>query len=245
VARLWPCSPCRYHVSITVGTVLHKTYTPLHLWSWAAYLMSAPTRGRRAMANPERAHLLEEVEVDERFVGGVEAGLRGGRTRGEKALVPVGVEVRCAGSGRVRMAVINDASGSTLTGSVHDNVAVGATVHTDAGKGYRGLGRLGYDHRPHTQRAASPAGDDLDEILPRVHSAISNLKSWLQGTSPRRLQRTLAGLPRRVHLPPQPPRYPEGRLPDASRPAEPAAADCLPQNRRYRPKRQRTAELTG
>ncbi|MGH8861853.1 MAG: transposase, partial [Jatrophihabitantaceae bacterium] len=37
--RLWQCSACRYQASVTAGTVLHKTHTPLHLWFWAAYLM--------------------------------------------------------------------------------------------------------------------------------------------------------------------------------------------------------------
>ena len=189
------------------GTVLHKTHTPLHLWFWAAYLMSTPTPGvsalqlqrqlgltrydtawlmlhklRRAMVNPERQHLLDEVEIDECFVGGHEAGLRGGRARGEKALVAVGVEVRGAGSGRVRMAVIEDASAATLTDFVRDNVAVGATVHTDAWQGYRPLRKGGYDHQPPSQRAARAGGADPDEILARVHRVISNLKSWLQGT---------------------------------------------------------------
>jgi len=194
-------------VSVTAGTVLHKTHTPLHLWFWAAYLMSTPTPGvfalqlqrqlglsryetawmmlhklRRAMVNPERQPLTGEVEVDECFVGGHEAGLRGGRARGKKALVAVGVEVRGAGSGRVRMAVIDDASGATLAGFVHDNVAAGATVHTDAWKGYQSLSGLGYDHQPRDQSAARRRGADPDEILPRVHRSISNLKSWLQGT---------------------------------------------------------------
>ncbi len=94
----------------------------------------------------------------------------------------VGVEVRGAGSGRVRMAVIDDASGSTLTGFVRDNIAVGTTVHTDAWRGYRSLNSVGYDHRPRSQRAARANGEDIDQILPRVHRVISNLKSWLQGT---------------------------------------------------------------
>lgn len=205
--RLWQCSSCRYQVSVTAGTVLHKTHTPLHLWFWAAYLMSTATPGlsalqlqrqlgigryetawtmlhklRRAMVNPERQLLLDEVEVDECFVGGHEAGLRGGRARGTKALVAVGVEVRGAGSGRIRMAVIDDASAATLTGFVADNVAAGAIVHTDAWKSYLPLTKLGYDHRPRNQSAARRRGEDPDEILPRVHRAISNLKSWLQGT---------------------------------------------------------------
>jgi transposase-like protein len=205
--RLWQCSGCRYQASVTAGTVLHKTHTSLHLWFWAAYLMSTPTPGlsavqlqrqlgigryetawmmlhklRRAMVNPERAHLIDEVEVDECFVGGHEAGLRGGRARGAKALVAVGVEVRGAGSGRVRMAVIEDASAPTLTGFVRDNVAVGTTVHTDAWKGYLPLHKFGYDHHSRSQRAARAHDEDIDEILPRAHRVISNLKSWLQGT---------------------------------------------------------------
>lgn len=159
---VWECAACRRQTSVTAGTVLHKL--------------------RRAMVNPERQHLLDEVEVDECFVGGHEAGLRGGRARGTKVLVAVGVEVRGAGSGRARMAVIDDASAAALTGFVRDNVAAGATVHTDAWRGYRTLTGLGYDHRPRSQRAARAGGEDVDEILPRVHRVISNLKSWLQGT---------------------------------------------------------------
>jgi transposase-like protein len=204
---VWECAACHRQTSATAGTVLHKTHTPLHLWFWAAYLMSTPTPGvsalqlqrqlglsrydtawlilhklRRAMVNPERVPLTGEVEVDECFVGGHEAGLRGGRARGEKALVAVGVEVRGAGSGRVRMAVIDDATAATLTGFVRANVATGATVHTDAWKGYLPLAKFGYPHQPRNQRAARRRGDDPDEILPRVHRVISNLKSWLQGT---------------------------------------------------------------
>lgn len=182
VSALWQCSACRYQVSVTAGTVLHKTHTPLHLWFWAAYLMSTPTPGlsavqlqrqlgigryetawmmlhklRRAMVNPERQQLLDEVEVDECLIGGHEDGLRGGRARCAKALVAVGVEVRGAGSGRVRMALIDDVSAATLTGFVRGNVAMGAAVHTDAWTSYLPLGKLGYDHQPRSQRAASAA----------------------------------------------------------------------------------------
>jgi transposase-like protein len=204
---VWECAACHRQTSVTAGTVLHKTHTPLHLWFWAAYLMSTATPGisarqlqrqlgitryetawmllhklRRAMVDPEREPLSGAVEVDECFVGGHEAGLRGGRQRGVKALVVVGVEVRGAGSGRVRMQVIEDASAATLAGFVRAHVAFGATVHTDAWQGYRPLARLGYDHQPRSQRAARALGDDPGEILPRVHRVISNLKGWLQGT---------------------------------------------------------------
>lgn len=192
---------------MTAGTVLHKTRTPLHLWFWAAYLMTTATPGvsalqlqrqlgvsryetawmmlhklRRAMVNPERTPLTGEVEVDECFVGGHEEGLRGGRAKGIKELVVVGVEVRGAGSGRVRMQVIDDASADTLCGFVADSVGPGATVHTDAWPSYRRLAKQGYVHRPRSQRAGLLLGEEPGQMLPRVHRMIGNLKSWLQGT---------------------------------------------------------------
>jgi transposase-like protein/ribosomal protein L37AE/L43A len=204
---LWQCSACRYQVSLTAGTVLHRTRIPLHVWFWSAYLVTTATPGisalqlqrqlgltryetawamlhklRRAMVNPERQPLTREAEVDECFVGGHEPGLRGGRQHGIKALVIVAVEVRGTGSGRIRMQVIDDASADTLCSFVTQTVAAGATVHTDGWQGYRRLARLNFDHQPRSQRAQRLLGEDPDEILPRVHRVISHLKTWLQGT---------------------------------------------------------------
>ena len=205
--RLWECAGCGYQASVTAGTVLHKTHTALHLWFWAAYLMTTGTPGisatqlqrqlgltrrqtawtmlhklRRAMVNPERTLLTGEVEVDECQVGGREAGRRGGRNLTAKAaLVAVAVEVRGNGSGRLRMKVIPDASGKTLGSFVAETVAAGAIVHTDGWQGYVPLTKNGYDHRPRSARAAKKVGDP-DPILPRVHRAISNFKTWLRGT---------------------------------------------------------------
>jgi transposase-like protein len=204
---LWQCSTCRYQASVTAGTVLHRTRTPLHLWFWGAYLVTTATPGisalqlqrqlgikryetawtmlhklRRAMVNPAREPLTGAVEVDECFVGGHEAGLRGGRQHGVKALVVVAVEIRGAGSGRVRLQVIDDASADTLCPFVIASVAAGTTVHTDGWPGYTRLTRLGFDHQARSQRAHRLLGENTDEILPRVHRVISHLKTWLQGT---------------------------------------------------------------
>ena len=204
---LWECAACHYQVSLTAGTVLHKTHTGLHLWFWAAYLMTTGTPGisarqlqrqlglsryetawtmlhklRRAMVNPERTVLTGEVEVDECEVGGREAGRRGGRNLTAKAVqVVVAVEVRGQGSGRVRMRIIPNASGDTLGTFVKETVAAGAIIHTDGWMGYAPLTKAGYEHRPRSQRAAKKAGD-TDPVLPRVHRAISNFKTWLRGT---------------------------------------------------------------
>lgn len=137
---------------------------------------------RRATVNPERTLLTGEVEVDECEVGGRETGRRGSRNLTAKAVqVVVAVEARGQGSGRVRMRIIPNASGDTLSTFVKETVAPGAIVHTDGWMGYKPLTQNGYDHRSRSQRAAKKAGDP-DPVLPRVHRAISNFKTWLRGT---------------------------------------------------------------
>jgi len=200
--HLWQCAACGHQASVTAGTVLHGTRTPLPLWFWAAYLVTTLTPGisalqlqrqlaisryerawtmlhklRRAMVAREREPLKYEVEADEFFLGGYEQGLRGGRQRGGKALVAAAVEVRGAGSGRLRLTVVPDASADSLGGFVVAAVCPGAIVHTDGWAGYADLAGRGYQHRPRSQRA-----NPDEQLLPRVHRAISNLKSWLRGT---------------------------------------------------------------
>lgn len=201
---LWRCLACGHDTSVTAGTVLHRTRTPLTQWFWAAYLVTTHTPGlsalqlqrqlgsaryetawvmlhklRRAMVRPDREPLHTEVEVDEAYIGGPEAGLRGGRALENKALVVAAVEVRGKGSGRGRLQVVPDASARSLTGFVKANVEQGAVVRTDGWQGYAPLASMGYRHRPRTR------GDDprrAARLLPRVHRVFGNLQTWLRGT---------------------------------------------------------------
>lgn len=199
---VWQCKRCGRQTSVTAGTVMHKTHTPLRTWFWAAYLVATHHPGisakqlsrqlglryetawlilqklRRAMVAPEREPLKREVEVDEFFLGGVEEGTHGARQRGEKALCGVAVEVRGRGSGRLRLRVLPDASMPSLSAFVKATTAPGAIVHSDGWKGYNGLRGTGYDHCPRSQR--SSVGEE--PYLPRAHRAISNLKAWMHGT---------------------------------------------------------------
>ncbi len=38
--HLWECASCHRQTSVTAGTVMHRTRTPLRLWFWAAYLLA-------------------------------------------------------------------------------------------------------------------------------------------------------------------------------------------------------------
>lgn len=198
------CRSCGYQVSVTAGTVLHRTRLPLLQWFLAAYLMTTYTPGisavqlqrqlglkryetawtmlqklRRAMVRPERDRIVGMVEVDETYIGGLERGRHGGRQRDSSKEIVVGaVEVRGRGSGRIRLGVVEELSGDCLTRFVEEVVATGSVVLTDGWKGYLPLEKKGYDHRPVTQGDAKNAA----KFLPRVHRVFANLKTWLSGT---------------------------------------------------------------
>ena len=115
------CRHCGRDTSLTAGTVMERTHTPLSVWFWAAYLVTSQTPGMSAiqfqrqlglsryetafqilhklrvgMVRPDQDRIGgnpgEHVEADETWVGG--------RTRGEgrgvhhKSLVAAAVEVR-------------------------------------------------------------------------------------------------------------------------------------------------------
>jgi len=188
---------------VTAGTVMHRARLSLHLWFWAAYLVTTHTPGfsalqlqrqlglsryetawtmlqklRRAMVRPERDRIAGTVEVDETYVGGLEEGRAGGRQRDSNKSIVVGaVQVRGRGSGRIRLAVVADLSADSLVPFVEASVEPGSTLLTDGWQGYAPL-RNKYDHRPTT------VGDqkNASKQFPRVHRTFSNLKTWLKGT---------------------------------------------------------------
>src|SRR5215212_9376476 len=154
--HLWECAGCHHQVSVTAGTVMHKTHTSLRLWLWAAYLVATHTPGisakqlqrqlglsryetawlmlqklRRAMVAPDREPLQGEVEIDDFWLGGYEEGLKGSRQRGKKALVGAAIEVRGHGSGRLRLQVLAGSRAKTLDAFTQATTAPGAIVHTD------------------------------------------------------------------------------------------------------------------
>jgi hypothetical protein len=47
--RLWQCKGCGRQISVTAGTVLHRTRVPLTVWFWAAYLVTTHTPGLSAV----------------------------------------------------------------------------------------------------------------------------------------------------------------------------------------------------
>lgn len=200
----WECAVCGHQASVTAGTVFDRTRTPLRLWFEAAWQMTSQKHGvsalgvqrslglgsyqtawamlhryRAAMVRPGRERLAGHVEVDEVYVGGVEARVRG-RETDTKAIVAIAVEVENPkGFGRIRLEHVPDVSAESLLVFINGAVEPGSTVHTDGWQAYVTLGQLGYTHERTVMRTHS---DPAHVVMPGVHRVASLLQRWLLGT---------------------------------------------------------------
>lgn len=207
--RRWQCVSCRHQTSLTSGTVLHNTKTSLTVWFWAAYLMTTDKRGvsavllqrqlglsryetawlllhklRRAMVNAAREPLHGEVEIDDTWIGGHQAGLRGSRQlKGRRAaLVLVAVEKRGKRSGRLRLSVVADLKKVTIERFAARHVTSGSTIYTDGLNVFATLAEAGYNHVARTQPHRTELGTGAKSVVPLADRAIGNLQQWLTGT---------------------------------------------------------------
>lgn len=124
------------------------------------------------MARPKDL-LSGDVEVDETYVGGEEAGVRGRQTE-KKSIVVIACEMHGRQAiGRIRLTKVSDVKGPTLVGFVKAAVAPASHVHTDAWGGYNKLADEGFEHSA-MNLSASP--DPAHVVMPRVHRVASLLK---------------------------------------------------------------------
>jgi transposase-like protein len=121
------CSVCRRQTTVTVGTILDKTRTPLTTGCEAPWPVSTANNGmsaktlertlgvsyrvawtmlqryRVAMVRAERERLSGAVEMDEARVGGVEHGAKPARGSQKCLVLSAGQVKQPKGFGRVRM----------------------------------------------------------------------------------------------------------------------------------------------
>ena len=197
------CRQCGYQASVTAGTIFHRTRLPLRDWFRAMWWMTDQKHRpsalglqrllglgsyrtawlwlqklRHAMVRPGWDRLGGQVEVDETYLGGVEAG--GSRRHlGTKVLVAIAAQIDGKGIGRIRLRRITAASTSPLVAFVKHAVKPGSVVITDRWEAYAGLKQEGFKHRPRVINASSKTASAL---LPRVHRVVSLFKRWLLGT---------------------------------------------------------------
>ena len=160
--KQYDCNDCRYHFSVTAGTILHDSHLPLRKWFIAIYLMCESKKGisalqlkrtlgvayktawylchriREAMGNDpfEGPTLLGIVEVDETLVGGKTKG-KGRAYKGNKTWVAGAIQR----NGGIRLERIPN----TQKGTLHDFIARtvkddAEAIYTDELASYLGIG---------------------------------------------------------------------------------------------------------
>lgn len=200
--HLYQCKKCNHQASVTAGTIMEKTKTPLVKWFWAMFLMGEDKRGcsalylskqlkiaystawaishkiRSAMGERDTMYVLEgTVELDDAFFGGAREGSKRGRGT-DKTAVLVGISLDANGKPKfVKMCAVENVKGETLKQFASKNIRVGSFIKSDGFKSYNTLCGAGYLHEG---KAFNPEEDS--EHLKWLHIVISNAKAFILGT---------------------------------------------------------------
>jgi len=190
------CMKCKYDESPTAGTMFDKCKFPLQLAFHIAFKISTKKKGMSSLELSQEFELRQKtcwefkwkiqqamqssklhpisgiVHVDEFYIGGEEEGKRG-RSKGDKKLVVVALEIVEGGVGRAYAQCINNASAASLQPFFETYIGKDTKVITDKWKGYVPLKKT----YPNLEQIKSENGKSFQD----VHIHIMNLKGWLRG----------------------------------------------------------------
>ena len=168
----YSCDFCGHHVHPAAGTIFEKSTTPLHLWFYAIFQMSATRCGMSAkqiqrelgvtyktawrMWSQIRKLLAENVgtfsgpnpiEADETYIGGRRsfADRRdAARNRLRDKSVVAGQVQR---QGKLRATYLPEGAAGTLVPHIRKHILPSSIIYTDELPAYKNLSRAGYIHR--------------------------------------------------------------------------------------------------
>lgn len=201
---LYQCAGCRYQVSLTAGTVLHKTRLPFQVWFWAIFLVAHDKRGvsarmlsreleigypaawlmlhkiRKAMGERDAGYALAGiVEVDDAYFGApTQGGKRGRGTEKTSVLVGVSLSELKKGPLYAKMRLVPDLKAETLKGAFTEMLGPDSTLSTDGHKSYPVAANAAM--YPIVARKFDPIKDASH--LKWLHTIVSNAKAFIAGT---------------------------------------------------------------
>jgi hypothetical protein len=190
------CTKCNYDESPTVGTLFEKLNFSILIAFHIVFKIGTKKKGmsslelsnefelrqktcwsfklkiQQAMSSSLKHPLTGTVHVDEFFIGGPEEGKRG-RSKGDKKLVVVAVEILEKGVGRAYAEVIEHASAIELGAFLRKHVSKESMVIADEWLGYLPLKK----EFANLKQIPSKGGKNFKEL----HIHIMNIKGWLRG----------------------------------------------------------------
>jgi transposase-like protein len=199
---LFQCKGCGYQASLTAGTVMHGTRTPLRIWFWAIFLFASDKRGLSALALSKRLQIsywrawtmlqkirqaMRErdshyklagiVEIDDSFFGGPKPG-EDKRGRGSsKTTVIVEASTCGEGVGFAKMTVVDQLDAKSISKIVVGNITENQTVKTDGLPAYNVVAENGHTHQREIVK-----GKKAHTVLKWTHILVSNAKAFILGT---------------------------------------------------------------
>lgn len=190
------CMKCKYDESPTSGTMFDKCKFPLLLAFHIAFKISTKKKGmsslelsqefelrqktcwefkwkiQQAMQSSKKHPINGLVHVDEFYIGGEEEDKRG-RSKGDKKLVVIALEIVDGGVGRAYAQCIDNSSSASFKPFFEMYISKDAKVITDKWRGYIPIKKT----YPNLEQIKSENGKSFQDI----HIHIMNLKGWLRG----------------------------------------------------------------
>jgi hypothetical protein len=187
---------CKYDESPTAGTMFDKCKFSLQLAFHIAFKISTKKKGmsslelsqefelrqktcwefkwkiQQAMQSSKKHLINGLVHIDEFYIGGEEEGKQG-RSKGDKKLVVVALEIVQGGVGRAYAQIISDASNISFRPFFETYISKDAKIVTDVWQGYVPLKK----YYPNLEQMKSEKGKNF----PDLHLHIMNIKGWLRG----------------------------------------------------------------
>jgi transposase-like protein len=166
---LYTCAECRSQFTVTTGTIMESSHTPLTKWALAYRLMTGAKKGmsahqlhrtigvtyktawfmchriREAMRDVSGDKLGGKgkiVEVDETYVGGKPRKGTDGKATQKDRKTPVALIVERGAGGRARALPVSQPLDGVLKRNIVANVERGTEIQSDQHKAYRGIDKL-------------------------------------------------------------------------------------------------------
>ena len=200
--NIYECK-CGHQVSLTAGTIMHGSHTPLKKWFWAIYLAAHDKRGvsslrlkkelqiayqtawlmlhkiRHAMSGRDSGYLLAGiVEMDEMYVGGPKEGGKRGRGT-EKTPVELAVSLDEHGYPQfVKMEILDDVTGQSIQDFAKRNIKEGTLIKSD---NYRSYSKA-FEGQPYVHKPDPFEVNENPEHLKWLHRIVGNAKTFMLGT---------------------------------------------------------------
>ena len=205
--KLYQCKNCKYQVSVTAGTIFHKSRKPLKKWFYMIFFITRSKTGQsirhlqemlqigcyktawtmahkihKAMQERDSLYKLGGLlEMDDAYFGERTVTGKRGRGAGGKSSVLIAVGTRIYKDQEkpsyLKMEVTDNMKKQSVQDFVVRNISEGSRIKTDKFKSYHWLNNAFFEHEP--IRIYNPK--QTLTYLPWVHIIIGNIKGIIKG----------------------------------------------------------------